>query len=97
MSPEMVKVKFHTLFRRYAGTDEVDVDVDRIDILGLLAKIKDILNDNIIFNKVIETDGTLRKGIIFLVNSQNILDLDNLNTVVKDNDVVSIFPPAGGG
>ena len=93
----MVKVKFHTLFRRYAGTDEVDVDVDQIDILGLLTKIKDILNDDIIFNKVIETDGTLRKGIIFLVNSQNILDMDNLNTVVKDTDVVSIFPPAGGG
>ena len=93
----MVKVKFHTLFRRYAGTDELDVDVDHIDILGLLTKIKDILADDTILNKVIEPDGTLRKGIIFLVNSQNILDLDNLNTIVKDNDVVSLFPPAAGG
>ena len=93
----MIKVKFHTIFRRYAGTDEVDVDIDQIDILGLLTKIRDILNDDGILNKVLETDGTLRKGIIILINGQNILEMDNLNTVVKKSDVVSLFPPAVGG
>ncbi len=93
----MVKVKFHTIFRRYAGTDELDVDVDQIDMYGLLTKVKDILNDDVVFQKVVSDDKTLRKGIVVLVNGQNILHMDDLNTVVKNNDVVNLFPPTGGG
>lgn len=93
----MVKVKFHTIFRRCAGTGELDVDVDQIDMYGLLIKIKDILNDDAIFQKVVDDHKTLRKGIVVLVNGQNILHMDNLNTVVKNNDVVNLFPPTGGG
>ncbi len=93
----MVKVKFHTIFRRYGCTSELDVDTDQIDIYGLLTKIKDILNDDTIFQKVIDDDKTLRKGVIVLVNGRNILHMDNLKTVVKDNDVVNLFPMTAGG
>lgn len=39
----------------------------------------------------------LEKGFIILVNGKNIEHLEKLNTKLKDEDLVSIFPPVGGG
>lgn len=39
----------------------------------------------------------LEPGYIILVNGLNIEHLDGLKTRVKSGDVVSIFPPSGGG
>jgi len=39
----------------------------------------------------------LEKGVIILVNGKNIEHLEKLDTKLKDGDVVSIFPPVGGG
>jgi molybdopterin synthase sulfur carrier subunit len=42
-------------------------------------------------------DRTLKEGTIILVNGKNIFHLQLLDTVVDNGDVVSVFPPAGGG
>ncbi|ASI98557.1 MoaD/ThiS family protein [Thermococcus celer] len=39
----------------------------------------------------------LEKGFMILVNGKNIEHLQGLQTPLEENDVVSIFPPAGGG
>lgn len=44
-----------------------------------------------------EEKESVKEGTIILVSGKNILHLKGLNTVVNDNDVVSMFPPAGGG
>jgi molybdopterin synthase sulfur carrier subunit len=36
-------------------------------------------------------------GTIILINGKNIYHLDMLNSIVKDNDVVALFPPGAGG
>ena len=40
---------------------------------------------------------SLQSGVIILLNGQNILHLENLNTKAKAGDIISIFPPGGGG
>lgn len=37
------------------------------------------------------------QGYIILVNGKNIEHLQGLDTPLKEDDTVSIFPPAGGG
>ncbi|WP_048150362.1 ubiquitin-like small modifier protein 1 [Palaeococcus ferrophilus] len=39
----------------------------------------------------------LEKGFMILVNGKNIEHLNGLDTPLKEDDTVSIFPPAGGG
>ncbi len=93
----MVKVKFYTLLRLKTGIDEVDVDVDQITIKELLFKTKEMLKNGLILEKLLEEDGSLRRGTNILVNGHNILGLDKLDTIVKKDDVVSLFPAGGGG
>ncbi|EEB74080.1 ubiquitin-like small modifier protein 1 [Thermococcus sp. AM4] len=39
----------------------------------------------------------LEDGYLILVNGKNIEHLQGLETPIKDDDTVSVFPPAGGG
>ncbi len=39
----------------------------------------------------------LEQGYIILVNGKNIEHLQGFDTLLSDEDTVSIFPPAGGG
>jgi len=94
---EMVKVKFFTLLRLKTGIDEVDVEADQISIYELLFKTKETVKSDVIIQKLLEKDGSLRKGTVILLNGHNILNLDKLDTIVKKDDVVSLFPPGGGG
>ncbi len=48
---------------------------------------------NFVFNE----QGELKPGVIFLVNGKNILHLKGLQTELKDDDEISLFPPAAGG
>ena len=41
--------------------------------------------------------GNMKNGVIFLVNGKNILHLDGLKTKLKQDDEISLFPPAAGG
>jgi len=93
----MVKVKFFTLLRLKTGIDEVDVEADQISIYELLFKTKETVKSDVIIQKLLEKDGSLRKGTVILLNGHNILNLDKLDTIVKKDDVVSLFPPGGGG
>ncbi len=42
-------------------------------------------------------DRTLIAGTMILVNGKHVYHLQGLETHLKDDDIVSIFPPAGGG
>ena len=93
----MIKVRFYTLLRLKLGISEVDVDVDEIPLKELIFKVKEILNNDIVVQKVMMEDGSLRRGTNVLVNGHNILSLDRLDTIIKADDVVSLFPAGGGG
>jgi len=42
-------------------------------------------------------DGGIKKGTIILIDGKNVLHLDQLDTQIDQDCVVSLFPPSGGG
>jgi len=93
----MATVKFYTLLRLKLGIREVEVEADSITLKELIYRTKEIINNDLIVQKVLDDDGKLRRGTNILVNGQNILSLDKMDTIIKDDDVVGLFPFGGGG
>ncbi len=95
----MVKVKFFTLLRLYLEREGIDIDIgaDQVDVKTLLHKVNDALGNDIILNKLLESNGKMKTGTIILVNRGDVMDTNKLDSVVKDGDSISLFPPGGGG
>ena len=93
----MATIKFYTLLRLKLGMKEVDVESDNLPLKELLYKVKETINSDLVIQKTMDDDGNLRRGTNILINGQNILSLDRLNTIIKNDDVVGLFPAGGGG
>ena len=94
----MVKVKFFTLLRLMLEIKEVDVKLNNrcITVNELLQKVENMIKKSFV-NKMLDEKGEMLRGTIILVNGKNILHIKKLNTTVRDGDIVSLFPPGGGG
>lgn len=81
-------VRFYSTLREKVGKS-VEINKDQVDIKSLieLLGIKDYIVDN----------NNLVIGTMILVNGKNILHINGLGTIVKNNDSVDFFPPAAGG
>jgi molybdopterin synthase sulfur carrier subunit len=93
----MATIKFYTLLRLKLGITEVNVESDNLSLKELLYKVKETINSDLVIQKTMDDDGNLRRGTNILINGQNILRLDRLNTIIKNDDVVGLFPAGGGG
>ena len=93
----MATIKFYTLLRLKLGIKEMDVESDDMPLKELLYKVKEALKSDIVIQKTMDDSGNLRRGTNILVNGQNILSLDRLDTIIKNDDVVGLFPAGGGG
>ncbi len=84
----MVLVKYFATLRELTGKrEEIIEDVDSVEeLLELL------------FQKYGERfREEIEKKNMILVNGKNIIHIEGVKTRLKEGDVVSIFPPAGGG
>ncbi|KXB00405.1 hypothetical protein AKJ48_00870 [candidate division MSBL1 archaeon SCGC-AAA261O19] len=90
-----VKVKLFAIFQELAGKKQVTVSA--ADVRGLLQKLTTQYGE--LEGRFFEdSEGReLRGGINIMVNGRNIRFLDGLDTRLKDDDLVAIFPPVGGG
>lgn len=75
--------------------NEIEIDADNISIFALLQKISEKTNKDIL-SEIIETK-QLIQGTIILLNGRNIYHLEKMDTIVKNDDKIDIFPPGGGG
>ncbi|WOF17003.1 MoaD/ThiS family protein [Methanoplanus sp. FWC-SCC4] len=50
-----------------------------------------------LFNELFESSGVIRPYVNILVNGKNIHFIDKLETKLKDEDIISLFPPIAGG
>ncbi len=93
-----VKVKFFTLFRLEYGLSELNLELPEEDItIKDLLKIIDIKTDKNISKKLFTDDKKVKTSAIVLVNGKNIFHIRGLDTNIRDGDVISLFPPGGGG
>ncbi|AEC52457.1 molybdopterin converting factor related, subunit 1 [Pyrococcus sp. NA2] len=80
---------------------KVKVFATLIDIIGKRIFEEEAENVGELLEKIYAKYPKVREelegGYLILVNGHNIEHLQGLNTKLKHGDVVSIFPPAGGG
>ncbi len=93
-----IECKFFATLRLELREDGYDIRSQKESLT--IYEILQILNEKFqkrILPKVLESDNTIKRGTIILLNGKNVLHLEKLDTTVLDNDKVVIFPPAGGG
>ena len=82
----MPTVRFYATLRRVTGTREAGFEARTVkELLDLLSRRYDG-----------KLDGYLKISTV-LVNGQNVIHMKGGRTRLKPDDVVSIFPPMGGG
>ena len=92
----MITVKFYTLLRLLLQQHQVDLE----DTAGTVARVLEQAQRHVatpFLHKLRDESGALLQGTIILVNGRNILHTGGLDTEVNDGDVLSLFPPGGGG
>jgi molybdopterin synthase sulfur carrier subunit len=83
----MAKVKLFATLVEIAKRKEIEIEAKTAR--EVLDKLKGLYGSS--FEKELE------HGMIFLVNGRDIAHLQGLDTPVNEDDVISLFPPIGGG
>jgi molybdopterin synthase sulfur carrier subunit len=91
-----IVVRFFANFRDATGKDRVEVDraADVASLLNELTKRFGGRLEKMIYH---ENKKKLREDVNILVNGKPIRLLEGPNTLLKEGDVVAIFPPVAGG
>jgi len=93
----MVKLRFFTLFRLDLGIRGLEVKLDKPKRLIEVLKDAEKNSPKPFVYKLTDKNGNLLNSAIVLVNGKNVHHLEKLNTVIKDEDEIDLFPPGGGG
>jgi len=80
----------------HLGINEIEIAADNISISDLLKISEEQIGKNFI-DQLINAEKQIINGTMILINGRNIFHLDKLNSIVKDGDIIDIFPPGGGG
>ncbi|RLG87978.1 MAG: molybdopterin synthase sulfur carrier subunit [Thermoprotei archaeon] len=59
--------------------------------------LNEVLESIPILKTLVTESSKVRKGYIILINGIDYEALGGLKALIKNNDTISIFPPAGGG
>ncbi|MBU2597887.1 MAG: MoaD/ThiS family protein [Actinobacteria bacterium] len=91
-----MKVKIFATLRQYVNSKEVEVNAKAGD------KVRDVLEKLVANNpelgkRIFDKEGNLQRSIRVLVKGRNIEFKEGLNTILKKNDYLALFPPVGGG
>lgn len=92
-----VKVKLFASFRELIGTGIVILNKSQeLTVLDVIKEISKQYNPNF-ENEVLKNSKELKPYVKILVNGRSIEFLNGLNTKLKNEDTMAIFPPVGGG
>ncbi|MFZ2096408.1 MAG: ubiquitin-like small modifier protein 1 [Anaerolineales bacterium] len=91
-----MQVKLYASLRQAAGTKMMEVDV------GPGSTIRDVLHEvtdryPVLGKFIWEEDGKLSEHAHVFINGENVNHLSGLDSIVKPEDHVDIFPPVVGG
>ncbi len=90
-------VKYFAVIRDVVGhRDDVLDFFEETSAKRLLSMLCDMYGED--FKRAVcSEDGSLRKGLIFLLNGEAVNNDDLASKILMDGDVAAIMPPVGGG
>ena len=92
-----VTVKFFTTLREIVGKPQEEIELsEAVTVDELLQKLGEKYGEK--FTRyVYDEKGKVRGYLHFLINGKSITTQQGLETKLKENDVLAILPPVGGG
>jgi len=87
-----IKIKLFANIREFTGTKELEVDSGTVS--DVLKKLDEKFSG---FEKMIFDGEKIKPYVNVFLNGKNVLDLDGLETELRTNDEIAIFPPVSGG
>ena len=92
------QVNFFAWFRDLAGgkTFEITLNGNDPTLKDLINAFKEQINEKI-YKKINLLLKNKTPGLLIMVNGRNISFLNGLETKIKENDKIAIFPPGAGG
>ena len=94
MSTTNVLVLIPAPLRRYTG-GEAKVTASGTTVAELIGNLDATYPG--IRDRIVESDGEIRRFVNVFVNGNNVRKLDGVNTAVKEGDEVGIVPAMAGG
>ncbi|RCW78449.1 molybdopterin synthase sulfur carrier subunit [Halanaerobium sp. DL-01] len=91
-----IKVKFYSLFKinLKSSGKEYQID-DEITVTDLISMLDDDY-DGYFSHKLLDA-GEIAPGSIILINGENVIHIDGLDSKIRDGDTITLFPPSAGG
>jgi molybdopterin synthase sulfur carrier subunit len=92
-----VTVKFFTTLREIVGEPQKQIELpEAVTVDELLRQLGEKYGEK--FTSYIYDDkGMVRGHLHFLINGKSITTQQGLKTKLKENDILAILPPVGGG
>ena len=92
----MIIIKFYSLIRMHLGINAVEIEAASVSIYELILKVEKQIGKRFL-DQLIDEKKHILSGTMILINGRNIVHLEGINSIVKNSDEISIFPPGGGG
>ena len=92
----MIVIHFFAMLREFLKTKQIRIPAEEKSVLELLQYCETKTSKSFLY-KLVDQDGAIRPDSMILVNGRNVLNLQGIQTIVKDGSNVAIFPPAAGG
>lgn len=92
-----MQVSFYATLRQIVGQKTIEVDIpDGATIGQLIAAI--VAAYPVLRPEILDEKGDLHGHIHFFVNGRDVPYLEHqIDTVLQHDDIISVFPPVGGG
>ena len=91
-----VKVQFEAQLREAAGCDSTDVTLDS----GAFNELFQTLSSGsteALSNRLLNQDGQPQSSLLIFLNDQSVASHQLGECVIRDGDVISLYPPIAGG
>ena len=91
-----LSIKLFATIRLATGLKVIDLNVDKpVNIIEMLKIVSEAVNFDLI--KKLTQNGQLIPGVIILLDGENILHKQKLETIIDKDTTISIFPAVAGG
>jgi molybdopterin synthase sulfur carrier subunit len=91
-----MRVRFYATLRDLVGVNETELPVsDRVEARQVLDRLTEIYPP--LQGKLWDAEGAWSGFVTVLLNGRSVEWLQGLDTLVVNDDTLSLFPPVGGG